>query len=712
MRVRSLHLSGFRAFTQPQDFDLDADAVIIVGANGQGKSSLFDGILWSLAGSIPRLGSDASIVSLFSSSGEARAEVSLANGRSEEVAVRRSFDGTSASLLLESGNEAPLRGPEAHARLLRLLWPQALAAADSDKALISALQRGVYLEQDLVRAFIEAESDQERFSTISELVGAGRVTELQSALERSRLAWSRATNTRTSDLEALRNRIETLQGQLQSMLGDNSEAVIDSEEWAEWWSAVADLGITIARVPTPDSAEVATALDSAVKELRARQLANDRELQTFREALSQIQALPPRSTEDIEALRDTATNHRVELDAARARLAEAQEKAAGVRRQQVERQEAREEMRVFAELALRHLSEHCPVCQQTYDRESARERLERFSLGGDGTTEPTEEVPDIGPLAQKLEELEQAYALSSEQLRGAEERAREWQVSYDGVLRTMEFIELASEPEDEWQGKLEARISHLDRLSRQLVRLHHQGERLSLAVARAGQDARQAEIQRELASLERDAQEVSEDVHKRQRTGELVTKMLEALRGATSDVVEEQLLEIEPLLQRIYASADPHPAFRVARLLTRMSRGRGRLMPGIDDPVSGVSSSSPTAVLSSSQMNVLAVSLFLSLSIGLPALPLQTAILDDPLQSLDDLNLLGLIDLLRRARERRQLLISTHDHRFASLLERKLRPVAPGQRTLVIELDGWSRNGPTVHLREVPPEAAPVRIAS
>ena len=47
------------------------------------------------------------------------------------------------------------------------------------------------------------------------------------------------------------------------------------------------------------------------------------------------------------------------------------------------------------------------------------------------------------------------------------------------------------------------------------------------------------------------------------------------LRGATSDVVEEQLLEIEPLLQRIFASADPHPAFRVARLLTKMSRGRG-----------------------------------------------------------------------------------------------------------------------------------------
>jgi hypothetical protein len=51
--------------------------------------------------------------------------------------------------------------------------------------------------------------------------------------------------------------------------------------------------------------------------------------------------------------------------------------------------------------------------------------------------------------------------------------------------------------------------------------------------------------------------------------------------------------------------------------------------------------------LSSSQLNVLAVSAFLALNPGVETLPLNAVALDDPLQSLDDVNLLSLIDLPR-----------------------------------------------------------------
>ena len=157
----------------------------------------------------------------------------------------------------------------------------------------------------------------------------------------------------------------------------------------------------------------------------------------------------------------------------------------------------------------------------------------------------------------------------------------------------------------------------------------------------------------------------------RQRTGELVNTIIDGLREASSDVIDVQLRRLEPLLQRIYATADPHPAFRAARLIGRMRGGHGRVVPRIEDPTANVDSEAPATVLSSSQMNVLAVSVFLAFNLGMPALPLNTVILDDPLQSLDDLNLLGLIDLLRRTRDQRQLIVSTHDRRFASLLERK-----------------------------------------
>ncbi len=115
-------------------------------------------------------------------------------------------------------------------------------------------------------------------------------------------------------------------------------------------------------------------------------------------------------------------------------------------------------------------------------------------------------------------------------------------------------------------------------------------------------------------------------------------------------------------------------------------------------------------LLSSSQMNALAVSIFLSLNLGVSSLPLSTAMLDDPLQSLDDVNLLGLIDLLRRLTFRRQLIVSTHDSRFGQLLQRKLRPVAEGQRTRVIELEGWGRNGPQLRSYDVDDDIRGMRI--
>ena len=200
------------------------------------------------------------------------------------------------------------------------------------------------------------------------------------------------------------------------------------------------------------------------------------------------------------------------------------------------------------------------------------------------------------------------------------------------------------------------------------------------------------------------------EIEARQKTGELVSKMIDGLRNASSELVEGELVKLEPLLQRIYSTADPHPEFRIVRLLSRMRQGRGRVLAEVEDPTHDQRSDAPGAFLSSSQMNVLAVSVFLALNLGIPTLPLKVAILDDPLQSLDDLNLLGLIDLLKRMRERRQLIVSTHDRRFTSLLERKLRPVSESQRTILIELSGWSSEGPRVAQRDVERDQVPLRI--
>ena len=65
MRLKQVTLSGFRAFATTTTVDLDADCVVISGANGQGKTSLLDGIFWALTGKLERLGGDEKLVSLY-----------------------------------------------------------------------------------------------------------------------------------------------------------------------------------------------------------------------------------------------------------------------------------------------------------------------------------------------------------------------------------------------------------------------------------------------------------------------------------------------------------------------------------------------------------------------------------------------------------------------------------------------------------------------
>lgn len=109
-------------------------------------------------------------------------------------------------------------------------------------------------------------------------------------------------------------------------------------------------------------------------------------------------------------------------------------------------------------------------------------------------------------------------------------------------------------------------------------------------------------------------------------------------------------------------------------------------------------------ILSSSQLNSFAVSLFLALNLGLPSLGLSLVMLDDPLQSLDSINLLGLFDVLRRFAEHRQLVVSTHETRLLGLLQRKLRPIHPNERLMTLYFDTWTRDGPD--FRAVPLEFA------
>ena len=713
MRLVSLELSGFRGFARPQAFNLDADSIVVVGMNGQGKTSLFDGILWALSGSIPRLrGEDARVVSIYSETGQARAELRLKDPvTGAQFTVTRSFDGAEKRLALE-GPKGGYEGPSAEGQLIELICPDAALSSDPSEALASVLTHSVYLQQDLIRQFVEAATSQERFTSASELVGAGRVTELQASLERAKKAWSTATNQRENELRPMRERLAVLEARLSELLGHASQdaSAITTEDWSRWWKDLARVGFSTAQVEA-GSREAPTAIDDAIKRLEALRLSNARRLESLRVLQTEATRLIDGMIPEVSPLRERAASLRREQDDMGRLVREEQLRLSEARRLEAASKEQAEQLRALATLALKHLDDRCPVCGQEYDKAATRKRLEETTKSA--VTLPQAPRKDRLPdLLAALEAKENEEGTARLALRSAEQALSERQRAQQTLRTRLTALGIDADGDVAQTSAISAAITEAEQLMGRIERLQRLGESFALHLAHSSAVTVIEELRRETESLRRETASRDKDIADRNRTGDRAQRVIEALREAASGVVEERLREIGPLLQNIYARIDPHPTFRAVTFLSEVVRGHGRLSTVLSDPIEDKQCDAPAVVLSSSQINALGVSVFLALNIGIGNAPLSVAMLDDPLQSLDDINLLGLVNLFRRAMRRRQLLVSTHDAHFGALLARKLRPSREGHSALVIELEGWGRQGPAVQTRSVESDPAPLRLVA
>lgn len=135
------------------------------------------------------------------------------------------------------------------------------------------------------------------------------------------------------------------------------------------------------------------------------------------------------------------------------------------------------------------------------------------------------------------------------------------------------------------------------------------------------------------------------------------------------------------LINSIYRKIDPHPSFKEIKF----AFGFGvKDKPCLNVFVSESSSEgecerviSPLLYFSSAQLNILSLSIFLARALHAKdkdGKPLDVILIDDPIHSMDSINILSTIDLLRglAVNHDKQIIISTHDENFYELLKRKL----------------------------------------
>jgi len=680
--MRSLTIESFRGFRDSASFDLDASAIIFTGPNGTGKTSVFDALQWVLLGSIKRLealrarSTVEHVVSRFRE-GE-RARVSLVvDIDGQEFTLTRTGDRRGSSLEIAGLDGGSLFGG------LASDWLDSVLVHSEPGSLSVALATCGLLQQDVMRSVLEAKPA-ERFAHISAVLGLGdledfeqqakdslkEVNDRKSTADRLVLAARGTVDGLEERVELLENRaltrasVEVVRTQLAQLLDDHSRLVA---------------------IDVPKDISPQFAIEDSV---RLRRLAEGLEsyLNAHRRLVEERHDLTPTtSDDDYERLQREESNAvaaadqaATEVETLAEQLRVAESAAADVAR--------------LASAALPLLSERCPVCDQAIEQAQVERRLIALSSESDTL------IQLRARLATKRQEVSVSASelnRASEALAGAQRNRDAWTTHGEQVSASAERGQkLVNEPaligtDVDWlieQGALAA-----DSL-REIAAVYERYSDVLTENQSTGElDRARAELASAGAALSLRQEEAAAASTRASRMKQLAEASSEARLAVTKSRFEA----IEPLVSDIYRRLDPHPAFKGLGFEHDVHYKRGTSTAVVSDPIAGVEAD-PLIVFSASQANIAALSYFLAMGLGAGDRSLPFILLDDPLQSMDDVNVLGFADLCRFLRSNRQLILSTHDRRFANLLRRKLDPRSEGDRTMVFEFTGWDRRGPIV----------------
>ena len=126
-------------------------------------------------------------------------------------------------------------------------------------------------------------------------------------------------------------------------------------------------------------------------------------------------------------------------------------------------------------------------------------------------------------------------------------------------------------------------------------------------------------------------------------------------------------------INQIYHKIDPHPTMNHIKFITENS-SKGLQTHIYTYDKSENDKMSPVLYLSSAQVNILSLCIFLAKVLTEKGTVFNTIFMDDPIQHLDGINLLAFIDLIRTITTvmGRQIIISTHNEHFYNLIKVKM----------------------------------------
>ncbi|MFD6442694.1 hypothetical protein ACFWDG_23615, partial [Peribacillus sp. NPDC060186] len=178
-----------------------------------------------------------------------------------------------------------------------------------------------------------------------------------------------------------------------------------------------------------------------------------------------------------------------------------------------------------------------------------------------------------------------------------------------------------------------------------------------------------------------------------------VEEVISNIKYAVDGLNDKMIGELFETVQKVFAQINSHPLYSQLQFSKEQRNRAYRLLIYVlTGEVETETPANASYIFSSAQVNSIALSFFLAMSLHQKWSPLQLIGMDDPIQSMDEINVLSFIDLTRLFIEKydKQVIISTHDYTFYKMMLRKFR----FQDVAVVEYEGYSKKGPSVKVHE------------
>ena len=649
MRISFVEVAGFRGFKDTVRFEVPRGFAVLTGRNGVGKSTVLDAVDFALTGTISKF-------SVKEAKGGGLEEhiwwVGSGSAESQHVSV---------GILAENGDEYVIRRSRNGGLETQL---DAMAKRLCHSTLPSASWADILIQTTLIRdETIAALSldlpEQARFAALRAALGSLMGPD---HTKRTGAIVSAAATAKSIQMK----RLEEAKAELGRALSSLTEARSIAERQAD----VAEAQRIIARL-APDLVE---ATSERVEKLRLRVVDMKQRSNDLAAAVAKLLPLEvERASQGSEAASAVFELARADVDAKR----EARERAAADLRVAEEREAAATQQDSYTSHlsailehgeALGLLQGHCPLC------DAARTSEEFF--GWINTAR--------GRLMEK--------GIEAARLRSARDEARETVKSLDGGLAAASgaLLQVASRRAGVEQeiarvaAMLAKRGIVLESLRSDAVEeIMFRGleetallERAVLILETSTAHDRVMTLEGRVNHLRTQLVEESARLSAAERAVDVARLVDSAAKELPNQVLTEQFDTVMPLLKELFERLRPHADWREIEV-----DFGGRIRASLNFTVGD--GHNPQFLFSSGQRRAAGLAFLLAIHLSRPWCRLETLLLDDPVQHVDDYRALNLVEVLSAVRRSgRQLIIAVEDSALADLLCRRLRSTAtePGRR--------------------------------